>query len=116
MIPLSTSLEHQALEILHTFAAHACLAQEVHISRAIGDLTAVLGSGALLIVRLRVSSDEVPLTPKRVGKTFSDDIRFLRCAQRVRAVQRELWIAKPDGSWQFFEIRKKWIREVSHGE
>lgn len=114
MILHCTHLQVQALLILKNFAVHAYLAHAVNISKTLGDLAGILACGNLLIVKLKETAERTCLSCEQIEKMFERDVLIMRFASPVTAIKKELWVARADGAWQFFEIFPSEIREVRH--
>lgn len=114
MTPHCTILHLHAIVILQAFAMEVQTANTSGISKVFGDLVGTLPGGRLIIVKLKESAFSA-LTSSDVEKIFAIDLRLMRCWSRTTAVRTELWIRNTQQSWQFFEIIKDDVREVSHG-
>lgn len=114
MIPHIIVLQVQALAILQAMTLTVYTTREIGLPKGFGDLAGTLSSEKLLIVKLRVSKLAHWLKPEDIESMFKRDIRIFRYPEFVAVIRKELWVAKPDGGWQFFEILETEIREVHH--
>ena len=114
LTPHLTLLQAEAILVMNVFTTAVLTAPEFPIPRVLGDLIGTFHDNSLIVVKIRRIQGKDPLTPDQVWKKFSQDILLMQCWIEVHAVRKELWILRDGKAWQFFEVMKEDIREVTH--
>lgn len=114
LTPSLTFLQAEAILVMNVFTTAVLTAPEFRIPPVLGDLMGTFCDGSLIVVKIRRIRGTDPLTPDQVWKKFSQDILLMQCWIEVQAVRKELWILRDGKAWQFFEVMKEDIQEVTH--